>query len=136
MDTRLLGVAAAFAAVTGYGARVAAREDVPGEPFGVPPPGRVVTHLRLGWGAGTSAPWPMAAAALALGLRAGPDPVAGTACVALGAATLSGQLVEPVAWGRRPSSPAVSRAVALNLVAGIALVLAGRRSVLEARRTD
>ena len=134
MDRPLLAVAVGYAAAAGHGALVALRDDVPGEPLGVRAPGRVATHLVIGWGAGVSAPWPMAVTALALGLRTRPGSGTGTACIALGASTLAGQLVEPVAWGRRPSSPAVPRAVALNLAAGAALVLAGRRSVLTGRR--
>ncbi len=133
VDLPLLAAAVAFATAAGYGARVAVREDVVGEPLGVRPPGRVASHLALAWGAGTSPPWPMPLAGLALGLRARPGPGRGTACLVLGAATLAGQLVEPVAWGRRPSSPAVTRSVALNLAGGVALVLAGRRSVLASR---
>ena len=132
-DRRLLAAAAGLAAATGYGARVALVEDVPGEPFGVRPPGRVAVHLAMAWGAGTSAPWPMAAAAVLLGSRDGPGARPGAVCALLGAATLAGQLVEPVAWGLRPSAPAVTRSVALNLAAGVALVLAGRGSVLAAR---
>ena len=133
VDRPVLAAAAVLATAAGYGARVAVREDVVGEPFGIRPPGRVASHLALAWGAGTSPPWPMPLAGLALGLRARPGPGRGTACLVLGAATLAGQLVEPVAWGRRPSSPAVTRSVALNLVSGVAMVLAGRRSVLASR---
>jgi hypothetical protein len=132
LDGRLLGAAIGFAAAGGYGARVAVREDVLGEPLGVRAPGRVSTHLALAWGAGVSAPWPMPLAAVALALRRPPGPGPGAACIALGAATLAGQLAEPVAWGRRPSTPAVTRSLALNLASCVALVLAGRRSVLAA----
>ena len=131
MDRPLLAAAAGLAAASVYGARVAVRDDVVGEPLGVRFPGRVATHLALAWGAGTSAPWPMPVAALALAWRA--DAASATACIALGAATLAGQLVEPVTWGRRPSSVAVTRSVALNLLTGAALVLAGRRRVVAAR---
>jgi hypothetical protein len=124
-DRRILAAAAVLAVATGYGARVALTEDVPGEPLGVRPPGRVAAHLALGWGAGTSAPWPMAAAALLLGRRGGGGTRTGTACAVLGAATLAGQLVEPVAWGLRPTSAATTRSVVLNLAAGLGLVLAG-----------
>jgi hypothetical protein len=130
VDRPLLVAALAYGAATVLGARVAVREDVPGEPLGVRVGGRVATQLAVGWGAGVSAPWPMAVAALGTALRAGRGP--GTAAIALGAATVAGQLVEPVAWGRRPSSPAVTRSLALNLVTSAGLVLAGRRRVLAA----
>ena len=133
LDGRLLGAAIGFAVASGYGARVAVREDVPGEPLGIRAPGRVATHLALAWGAGVSAPWPMPLTALGLALRRPSGAGPGTACIALGAATLAGQLAEPVAWGRRPSSPAITRSLALNLASCVALVLAGRRSVLTAR---
>jgi hypothetical protein len=123
VDAPLLAAASGFAAATGYGARVAVREHVPGEPFGVRAPGQVATHLLLGWGAGISAPWPMPVTAVALALRGRAG--AGTGCLAIGAAFLLGQLVEPVTWGRRPSSPAITRSMALNLASGAALVLAG-----------
>ncbi len=105
---------------------------MPGEPLGVGIPGRVASQLALAWGGGTSAPWPMAAAALGAAVRSGAG--GGTAAIALGAATAAGQLIEPVAWGRRPSSPAVTRSIALTLAACGALVLAGRRAVLAAGR--
>ena len=133
-DRPLLAAAAAFAAASAYGARVAVREDVPGEPLGVRLPGRVPTHLALGWGAGTSAPWPLPVAGLLLALRPRRGASPGAACTALGAAVLAGTVVEPVTWGRRPSPPAVTRSVALNLAAGAALVLAGRRATRAARR--
>jgi hypothetical protein len=129
-DRILLAAAAAYAAAAGYGALVDVREDVPGEPFGVRPPGTVATHLALAWGGGTSAPWPMPVAVLGAALR--PAPGSGTACIVLGAVTAAGQLIEPVTWGRRRSSPAVTRSIALNLAACGALVLAGRRVVLAA----
>jgi hypothetical protein len=132
VDRPLLAAALAYGAATAYGARVAVRDDVPGEPLGVRAGGRVGVQLAVGWGAGVSAPWPMAVAAVGSALRPGRGP--GTAAVALGAATVAGQLVEPVAWGRRPSSPAVTRSLALNMATSAGLVLAGRRRVLAARR--
>ena len=133
MERAALAAAVAYAAAAGYGARVDLREDVPGEPLGIRAPGRVGTHLLIGWGASTSAPWPMPVATVALSLRPRPGVRTGTAWMALGAATLAGQLVEPVTWGRRPSSPAVRRSVVLNLLSSAALLLAGRRTVLAAR---
>jgi hypothetical protein len=124
VDRRALAAAVAYAAAAGYGARVDLREDVPGEPLGIRAPGRVATHLLIGWGAGTSAPWPMPVAAVALALR--PGTRTRVASIALGAATVAGQLVEPVTWGRRPSSPAIRRSIALNLVSSAALVLSAR----------
>ncbi len=50
-DPLLLGPAALFLASTAYTTAVAATEhDLPGEPFGLRVPGRVRTHLALGWG--------------------------------------------------------------------------------------
>jgi hypothetical protein len=131
MDRPIALAAVVHAVTAAYGSRVALREDVLGEPLGISPPGRVATHLVAGWGAGVGPPWPMPVAVLTLALR--PGPRAGTVCTGLGALLLAGQLVEPVAWGRRPSSPAVTRAMAFNLLAGSVLVLAGRRSVLATR---
>ena len=133
MDRPLLAAALAYAAAAGNGARVAVREVVPGEPFGFRAPGRIGTQLALAWGAGISAPWPMPAAVLLLASRNRPGAVPGVACLAIGAATLAGQFAEPVSWGRRPSSPAVDRAIALNLVCSLGLVLAGRRRALRGR---
>jgi hypothetical protein len=133
-DRPLLAAAVAYAASIGYGARVDLREHVPGEPLGIRAPGGIAAQLALAWGGGSSAPWPMAVAALALGLRRRPGTGVGTAGVALGTVTIAGQFVEPVTWGRRPSSPAVTRSIALNLAACGALVLAGRRAVLAAGR--
>jgi hypothetical protein len=135
IDRPLLAAAVGYAAAAAYGARVDVREEVLGEPFGIRLRGRVAIHLALAWGAGTSPPWPMPVAVLALGRCARPDVRVGTASIALGAATAAGQLIEPVAWGRRPSSPAITRAIALNLAACGALVLAGRRTTLTARRS-
>ena len=130
----LVGASLAFAVVTAYGARVAVREQSVGEPLGVRLPGRVTTHLLVGWGAATSAPWPMPVAALVMAVRG--NARSGLGCAALGAGVLLGTLVEPVTWGRRPSPPAVDRCVAANLASGAALLLAGRRAVRSARRPD
>jgi hypothetical protein len=43
-------------------------------------------------------------------------------------------MVEPVTWGRRSRAPLVSAAVALNLISGGVLMLAGLR-VAKASRT-
>lgn len=60
-DPLLLGPAALFVVSTAYATAVAANEpDLPGEPFGFQPPGRVRTNLTLGLGSAISAPWPMA----------------------------------------------------------------------------
>lgn len=131
----MLAASALFTATAAYGAVVGVREDVPGEPLGWRPPGRVATHVAVGLGCGTMAPWPMPVATTVAAVTAGSSPVrSARTCMAVGATCLVGTLVEPVTWGRRSTSTATSRTTALHLLSGVALVLAGRRALLAAQR--
>jgi len=137
MDAGMLAASALFAGATAYGAVVGVREDIPGEPFGWRAPGRVSTQLAVGSGCGTSAPWPMPVAAVVAALAARPgSTLPAHACLGLGSACLAGTFVEPNTWGWRSTSAAAALTVVLNLLSGAALVLAGRRSVVTARRSS
>lgn len=135
MDLPMMAASTLFAGTAAYGAVVGAREDVAGEPFGWRLPGRVGVQEAWGYGSGTMAPWPMPVAALVAAVRAQPG-TDGPArvCMAVGAACVVGTLVEPVTWGLRSTTTATTRATALNLVSGVALVLTGRRRVIAGRR--
>lgn len=133
MDVPLVAAGLLFTGTAAYGAVVGAREEVPGEPFGLRLPGRVAVHEAIGYGSGVMAPWPMPAAALVAAVRAGGDSdVPARVCLMIGALCLVGTVAEPVTWGRRPRSRATMLATALHLLSGAALVLAGRRALLEA----
>jgi hypothetical protein len=127
-DQSLLFAAGIFAASSAFGAAVSLKEDVRGEPLGIDLPGSVGVHLAVGWGSGLTAPWPMPALALGAAICAGPQVRwARPTCKGLGLAILVGTIIEPVTWGRRPSSPLTAAAVSLNLIAAVALATAGRR---------
>jgi hypothetical protein len=129
VDRGLVAAAAGFAGATAFGAFVSVRENMPGEPLGLHLPGRVPFHLRLGLGSGLSAPWPMPVAAIVAALRSRPGQTwPGRVCAAVGAILLGGTVVEPATWGLRSRAPLVSAAVALNLISGGALMMAGRRA--------
>jgi hypothetical protein len=135
IDRGLVAAATGLAGATVFGAYVSVRENIAGEPLGLRLPGRVPVHLRLGFGSGLSAPWPMPVAALAAALQSRPgQPRSGRVSAAIGAGVLGGTMVEPVTWGRRSRAPLVSAAVALNLISGGVLMLAGLR-VAKASRT-
>ncbi len=127
-DQAMLLAAGIFAASTAFGAAVSLKEDVRGAPLGIDLPGSVEAHLAVGWGSGLTAPWPMPALALAAAVRAGPEVRwARPTCVGLGIGILVGTIIEPVTWGRRPSSLLTAASVSLNLIAAVALLTAGRR---------
>jgi hypothetical protein len=129
VDRGLVAAAASFAGATAFGAFVSVRENIPGEPLGLHLPDRVPVHLRLGLGSGLSAPWPMPVAAMAAALRSRQGQTRpGRVCAAVGTIVLGGTVVEPATWGLRSRAPQVSAAVALNLISGIALMMAGRRA--------
>jgi hypothetical protein len=135
VDLPMLAASALFTATAAYGAVVGIREDVVGEPLGRRPPGAVATHVVIGMGCGTMAPWPMPVATVVAALRAGPaSPRPAIVGMGVGAACLLGTLAEPVTWGRRSTSASTTRTTALHLLSGVALVLAGRRALLAARR--
>ena len=130
----MLAAASLFAGTTAYGAVVAVREGVPGEPFGRRSPGGVVTQVVSGMGTGTMAPWPMPVAALAAAVSARPGASGpGRVGLAVGSLCLVGIVIEPVTWGLRSGSRATTATTVLHLLSGVALVLAGRRAVLAAR---
>ncbi len=127
-DQSLLLAAGIFAASSAFGAAVSHKEDVRGAPLGIDLPGSVAVHLAVGWGSGLTAPWPMPALALGAAICAGPQVRwARPTCKGLGIAILVGTIIEPVTWGRRPSSTLTAAAVSLNLIAAVALATAGRR---------
>ncbi|RFU21313.1 hypothetical protein D0Z06_11045 [Geodermatophilus marinus] len=131
----MLAASALFSATAAYGAVVGVREDVPGEPLGWRPPGKVSTHEIVGLGSGTMAPWPMPVAAVIAALASRPDStVPAQVCLGIGSACLVGTVVEPVTWGRRSTSRATTLTTALHLLSGAALVLTARRAVLTSRR--
>jgi hypothetical protein len=135
VDRGLVAAAAGFAGATAFGAFVSVRENMPGEPLGLHLPGRVPFHLRLGLGSGLSAPWPMPVAAIVAALRSRPGQTRpGRVCAAVGAILLGGTVVEPATWGLRSRAPLVSAAVALNLISGGALMMAGRRAATTRAR--
>lgn len=128
VDRDLLWAASMFAAATAFGAVVSAQQDIPGEPLGLHVPGRVSVHVAVGLGSGLSAPWPMPVAALVAALEAGTGAAwTGRVCAVVGSMVLMGTAVEPVTWGRRSGSSLVRATVALNLLSGAALLVAGRR---------
>ena len=126
-DALLLAPTVAFAAATVYATAVATTEpDLLGEPLGLRPPGRVRSHLVLGWGSAISAPWPMAVIATCAASRATQNSARAARTVALvGAGIVAGTLAEPVTWGRRPASSRARVSVPLHLAIGTAMALAG-----------
>ena len=130
----LLAAASLSAASTAVTTAVSLRHpDLPDEPLGLRFPGDVRVHLALGLGSGVAAPWPMPLAALVAALkddehRAGPA----RTCAAIGATMLVGTVAEPASWGFRPRSNAARATVALNLLSGSALFLAGTMCRSEA----
>lgn len=126
-DPLLLGPTVAFAVATAYATAVATTEpDLVGEPFGLRAPGRVRSHLVLGWGSAISAPWPMAGIATWAAVRAAPGSTPAARTVALvGAGILAGTLAEPVTWGRRPASSPARACIPVHLAIGAAMAAAG-----------
>jgi hypothetical protein len=134
-DQAMRLAAGIFAASTAFGAAVSLKEDVRGAPLGFDLPGSVGVHLAVGWGSGLTAPWPMPALALAAALFARRDDRwARPTYKGLGIAILAGTIIEPVTWGRRPSSPLTAAAVCLNLVAAATLLGAGRKRATTSLR--
>lgn len=123
----LLAAAGLSAATTVATTAVALRHpDLPDEPFGLHFPGGVRSQLALGLGSGVAAPWPMPLIAVVAalkddGTRIGPA----RTCAAIGATMLVGTVAEPASWGLRPRSSAARATVALHLLSGSALFLAG-----------
>jgi hypothetical protein len=132
----MLAASALFSATTAYGAVVGVRENLPDEPFGWRPPGKVSTYQAIGLGSGAMAPWPMPVAAVIAALKARPgSTLPAQVCLGIGSACLVGTVVEPVTWGRRSTSRATTITTALYLLSGTALVLSGRRAVTASRRS-
>lgn len=130
----MLAASTLFSVTAAYGAVVGVREDVPGEPLGWRPPGKVSTHEIVGLGSGTMAPWPMPVAAVIAALRSRPGTtLPARVCLGIGSVCLVGTVVEPVTWGRRSTSRATTITTALHLLSGTALVLAGRRALIGSR---
>ena len=133
----MLAASALFSATAAYGAVVGVREDVPGEPLGWRPPGKVSTHEIVGLGSGTMAPWPMPVAAVIAALRSRPGTtLPAQVCLGIGSVCLIGTVVEPVTWGRRSTSRATTVTTVLHLLSGTALVLTARRVVIDSRRVS
>ena len=115
---------------------VAVRELLPGEPCGISVPLSVPAGLLAGWGAGVAAPWPMPLAAVvaaARSQRTQPRAVTGAVCAGLGIGCIIGTAVEPVTRRPRTWSPATRCAIALNVAASAALIIAGGRHLAAAR---
>lgn len=137
MDLPMLAAGTLFSATVAYGAVVGVREDVPGEPLGWRPPGKVSTHEIVGLGSGTMAPWPMPVAAVIAALRSRPGAtLPARVCLGIGSVCLVGTVVEPVTWGRRSTSRATTITTTLHLLSGTALVLTGRRALIETLRSS
>ena len=118
--------AALLAATTAYGTAVAAREQIPDEPFGIRIPGRVPVHLAAGLGSGISVPWPMAVLGVAAAVRSDTGQRWPRLVVRwLGGTVLIGTLGEPATWGRHPRSRRAKATVPLHLASAAALLWAG-----------
>ena len=136
-DRSLLAASLAFAGAAVAGSVVAVRDQLPGEPCGISVPLSVPAGLLAGWGAGVAAPWPMPLAAVvaaARSQRAQPRAVTGAVCAGIGIGCVIGTAVEPVTRRPRTWSPATRRAIALNVAASAALIIAGGRHLAAARR--
>lgn len=135
-DLSLLAASVVFAGASALGSIVAARQDLPGKPFGVAIPLSVRSGLLIGWGAGVAAPWPMPVAALIAALAAGRaerSALPGAVCAGIGVGCLAGTLMEPVTYLPRSWTPAVRTAIAVNVAASAALAAAGLRRAATAR---
>jgi hypothetical protein len=135
-DRVLLGASLAFAGAAVAGSVVAVRERLPGEPCGISVPLSVPAGLLAGWGAGVAAPWPMPLAAVvaaARSQRARPRAVTGAICTGIGIGCLLGTAVEPVTRRPRTWPPAARCAIAFNVAASAALIVAGGRHLAAAR---
>jgi hypothetical protein len=135
-DGALLAAALAFAGAAGVGSAVAARKQLPGQPFGISVPLSVRAGLLAGWGAGVAAPWPMPVAAVILAARAqrtASSALAGTICAGIGAGCIAGTAVEPISWQPRSWTAGTTVAIAANLAASAALTVAGWRHCTAAR---
>jgi len=129
-DRRLLAASSLFAGASAFGSVTAIRHGIPGQPLGVSIPLSVSAGVRVGWGAGIAAPWPMPMSALiaaATTSRGQPSTARGTVCVGLGLGCLAGTLVEPVTYRPTTWPPAVRAAIMLNIAASVALAAAGWR---------
>jgi len=136
-DRVLLGASLAFAGAAVAGSVVAVRERLPGEPCGISVPLSVPAGLLAGWGAGVAAPWPLPLAAVvaaARSQRTQPRAVTGAVCAGIGIGCLLGTAVEPVTRRPRSWSPATGCAIAFNVAASAALIIAGGRHLAAARR--
>lgn len=121
----LVAAAGAYASATAVASVVAARCDVPGEPFGVTVPWSVPTALLAGWGGGIAAPWPMPVVAVTAATF-GRGRTAALTAGTIGAMCLAGHAIEPVTWGRRqPVRGAVATAMAASLAGAAALAATG-----------
>jgi hypothetical protein len=130
-DRTLLAAALTFTVTTAFATAVSVSEPhLQDQPLGVrfPPRGSTELHLAFGLGSGVAAPWPMPVIATVAALRAQPG-VSWPArtCAALGVGVIVGTLIEPATWGRWPRSPAAKATVPLNLLSGMALLLAATR---------
>ena len=136
-DLALLAASLAFAGAAVVGSAVAIREQLPGQPCGISVPLSVPAGLLAGWGAGVAAPWPMPVAAVIAAARSQgtkPSALTGGICAGVGIGCVLGTAVEPVT--RRPGtwSPAIRLAIACNVTASAALIMAGGRHLAAARR--
>jgi len=122
-SNRLLRAAAlGFAGAAAHGSVVSARHTVPGEPCGLRLPLSVPVGLLVGWGGGVAAPWPMPVTALWVTRRSGPSgPSRAWLCAAVGIGCLVGTAIEPVTHDHGSRTPAIRRAIALNVAASAAL---------------
>ena len=136
-DRVLLAASVAFAGAAIAGSAVAIRRQLPGQPSGISVPLSVPAVLLAGWGAGVAAPWPMPLAAViaaARSRRTEPSALTGAVCAGIGMGCVLGTAVEPVTRRPRTWSPATRLAIACNLAASAALIVAGCRHLAAARR--
>ncbi|HXR23475.1 MAG TPA: hypothetical protein VN786_13040 [Acidimicrobiales bacterium] len=138
-ERALRAAAVGFACAAAFGAAVAIRDDLPGEPLGIRVPLTVPTGLLVGWGAAVAAPWPMPVAALMAASRAsGRHGDAGPAlvCAGLGIAGIVGILIEPLTYKPKSWTATTRAAVLVHVAASVALAATGLRRWKSSRRIE
>jgi len=135
-DSALLAASLAFAGAAGLGSAVAVRDQLPGQPFSISVPVSIPVGLLVGWGAGVAAPWPMPVAAVLVAARTrrtASSALAGAICTGIGVGCIVGTAIEPISWQPRSWTRWTRLAIACNVAASAALVVAGWRHFTTAR---